>query len=393
MGYTFKSSRARRGSVIVVVLVTLMLASLMLVKFMESTAVELTLATRHADRDRLRGDAYAALETALAVMAEIKALDEGLQSPAQGWGDPYAYAGENPREGVTATFTFTDESGKASLPNLTAEELVGLAEALGLTATDARRFTDGLLVWTKRDHVPQDIEAEASNYERAQLPHQPPLRGLRSWDELRAVRVARDFVYHEDGALTPFGVALRANVSLYAFTGSNVNSLAPALGVARGWDPSQLALIKDYRAGRTGRPAGAPPWFRNVSELGPLLGANADTSKLDAAVKLLRVRVEVREGAASAALVAWVAMDDQVALPAATEGETANAANATSPAATANGNPRSRPASRTGGNAQNQTEEKLNYPFTILELVESSGPDADVTINSDLAPDTFPEPL
>jgi len=47
-------ARARRGSVIVVVLVTLLLASMMLMKFMESSAVELTLATRQADRDRLR---------------------------------------------------------------------------------------------------------------------------------------------------------------------------------------------------------------------------------------------------------------------------------------------------------------------------------------------------
>ncbi len=383
-------SRARRGSVIVVVLVTLMLATLMMVKFMEDTAVELTLATRHADRDRLRADAYAALETALAVMAEIKAIDDGLQSPAQGWGDPYAYAGEAPREGVTVSFTFTDESGKASLPNLDLNELVDLVEALGLTETDARRFADGLLVWTKPDHVAQDIEAEASNYERAQLPHQPPGRGLRSWDELRSVRVARDFVYDEDGALTSFGAALRDNVSLYAFGGSNVNALAPVLGVARGWDPSQLALIDSYRAGQTGRPTGAPPWFRSVDDLAPLLGANANTSNLDAAAKLLRVRVEVREGAASAALVAWVALGDDVALPAATDGDTTRTSGAAAAEAAA-GNRAGRGGARQNrGGAQNETEEKLNYPFTILELVETSGPDSDVTLSPDLDPDSLP---
>jgi general secretion pathway protein K len=381
-------SFVRRGSVIVVVLVTLMLAALMLVKFMESTAVELTLATRQADRDRLRGDAYAALETALAVMAEIKAIDDGLQSPEQGWGDPYAYAGETPREGVSVSFTFTDESGKASLPNLDQEELVDLALALGLTEFDARNFADGLLVWTKRDHVPQNIDAEASNYERALLPHQPPGRGLRSWDELRAVRTARDFVYAEDGALTSFGAALRENASLYAFSGSNVNSLAPALGLARGWDLSQLNLINDYRAGRTGRPAGAPPWFRSAGELAPLLGANANTGKLDATAKLLRVRVEVREGAASAALVAWVTLEDGIALPAASEGSTASTFGAAAAgAAQTPGGGRA----TGGGNAQTQAGKKLNYPFTILEIVETSGPDPDVIPSPD--PDTFPEML
>lgn len=379
--------RARRGSVIVVVLVTLMLAALMLVKFMESTAVELTLATRQADRDRLRGDAYAALETALAVMAEIKAIDDGLRSPEQGWGDPYAYAGETPREGVAVSFTFTDESGKASLPNLDQEELVDMALALGLTEFDARNFADGLLVWTKRDHVPQTIDAEASNYERALLPHEPPGRGLRSWDELRAVRVARDFVYDEDGALTPFGAALRENASLYAFSGSNVNSLAPALGLARGWDLSQLALINDYRAGRTGRPAGAPPWFRSAGELAPLLGANANTAKLDATVKLLRVRVEVREGAASAALVAWVALEDDIALPAVSTGREEGAAGgaADSPQTRAGGG------TTGGGGERSGAAQRLNYPFSILEIVETSGPDPDLILSPD--PDTFPEIL
>lgn len=401
---SFPQRVRRGGSVIVVVLVTLALAALMLMKFMESTAVELTLATRHADRDRLRTDAYAALETALAVMAEINAVDDGLRSPEQGWGDPYAYAGESPREGVTVSFTFTDESGKASLPNLEFNDLVDLCVALGLTDTDARRFADGLLVWTKRDHVPQDIDAEASNYERAELPHQPPARGLRSWDELRSVRVARDFVYDEDGALTAFGAALRENVSLYTFTNSNVNALAPALATVRGWDESRIALINDYRLGRTGRPAGAPPWFRSVGELSPLIGGNADTRTLDASAKLLRVRVEVREGAATAALGVIVATNSNIALPTAATGttsggSTANAATGSgggTGSGTGTGGNRSTQTrgggqATTGRGTQNQSEEKLSYPFTILEIVETSGPDPDVTPTLD--PDLFPETI
>ncbi|MBC8010538.1 MAG: general secretion pathway protein GspK, partial [Burkholderiales bacterium] len=238
---------ARRGSVIVVVLVTLLLASLMIVKFMESSAVELTLATRQADRERLRGDAYAALETVLAVMAEVKAIDEALYAPEQGWADPYAYAGEAPREGVTVSYEFTDESGKASLPKMTFDEMVELAQVLGLGDTDARRFADGLYAWMKEDHMPKEIEAEASRYERDDPPITVPKRSLRSWGELRAVKVARDYVYDENGALTPFGTALQQNVSLYSFEGTNVNALAPALGTARGWDGTQAAQLAGYR--------------------------------------------------------------------------------------------------------------------------------------------------
>ncbi len=316
---SFRPSRptARRGSVIVVVLVTLLLASMMLMKFYENSEVELTLATRQADRARLRADAYAALETALAVMAEIKAVDENLYSPEQGWGDPYEYAGESPREGLQVSFSFTDESGKLSLPNLSFQDMVEFTQVLGLSETDARSFSDGLYAWTTADHTPQDIDAEASRYEREAIPHTPPKRSLRSWDELRAVRVANRFVYDEDGVLTSFGQALHDNLSLYSFESANINALAPMIGAARGWDENQNASIASYRAGKGPRAPGSPSWFRAVSELSSVIGAKAEVEGLDAVAKLVRVDVTVREGAASMRLSALVGLDSSVRLPSA----------------------------------------------------------------------------
>ncbi len=397
---------ARRGSVIVVVLVTLLLASMMLMKFMESSAVELTLATREADQERLRADAYGALETLLAVMAEIKAVDDDkLNAPGQGWGDPYGYAGISPREGVTVSYAFTDESGKLSLPKMTFEDMVELAQALGLTDIEAKRFSDGLYAWMTADHIPQDIEAEASRYESQDPPVTIPKRSLRSWDELRAVRVAREYIYDEQGSLTPFGAALRENVSLYSFEGTNVNALAPSLGTARGWDATQVEQVAGYKAGLSSRPAGAPPWFRSVEDLTPVIGANADVEGLGAEVKLLRVEVTVAERLASMKLVALVAVDDSVELPAAVAAEETQAGGATGGAGGAAGGPGGAAASgaagagrggRSGGaragqggtggqggqggqDAQSgggsgQTEEKLDYPFGILEVIETSGP-------------------
>ena len=60
-------NRKRRGSVIIVVLVLITLASLLLGRFMEDNALELSVATREADRRRLRADAQSELELALAV--------------------------------------------------------------------------------------------------------------------------------------------------------------------------------------------------------------------------------------------------------------------------------------------------------------------------------------
>lgn len=368
----------RGGSVIVVVLVTLLLASLMLMKFIENSAVELTLATRQADKTRLRADAYAALETGLAVMAEIKAIDETLHVPAQGWGDPYAYLGREPREGLEVVFTFTDESGKLSLPALGFDDMVELAQVLGLGEHDARRFSDGLFAWTRADHSPQEIEAEASRYERDTIPHEPPKRSLRSWDELRAVRVARDYVYDEQGALTPFGQALRDNVSLYQFTGTNVNALAPMIGVLRGWDQAQINSVGAYQAGGAPRPAGAPPWYRGSDDLRSVLGANADVRGLDATAKLVLVEVAVREGAATMRLSALVALDGSVALPAVAEGTGAvrNGESGQNPSGTAAAAGRRRQGGAGGETSAGAatSEERLNYPFRILQVVENAGP-------------------
>ena len=391
--------RSRRGSVIVVLLVTLLLASLMIVKFMESSAVELTLATRRADRERLRQDAYGALETLLAVMAEIKAADDDqLNDPGQGWNDPYSYAGESPREGVTVSYAFQDESGKASLPSMKFEELIELSRALGLGDNDAKRFADGLFAWSKENHQTQDIEAEASRYERDDPPITVPKRSLRSWDELKAVRVAREYVYDEQGVLTPFGAALRENVSLYDFEGTNVNSLAPALGTARGWDATQAQQLAGYRAGKTGRKPGSPPWFRSMEDVTGVIGANVDVKGLDASIKLLRVTVTVREGAASMSLQALLGLAKGVALPeVAKPGEASTAAGANGGAASAQGaagkknqagasqadgkqtttGQAGRRGTGSAGNATagaGGTTEKLDYPFSILEVVETAAP-------------------
>lgn len=391
-------SSRRRGSVIVVVLITLLLASMMLTKFMESSAVELTLATRQADRERLRADCYAALETAIAVMAEIREIDNGLYAPAQGWDDPYGYAGESPREGVEITYEFIDESGKASLPNATFDDLVKFLVAQGMAEPDARRFCDGLFVWMREEHSPTDIEAEASRYERDLLAHEPPRRSLRSWEELRAIRIVRDFAFDEDGRWTAIGQTLRDSYSLYSFENANINALAPALGTARGWVDIQTSALAAYRQGRGPRAPGAMPWFTNMQQVATILGAQTDVSGIGAEASLIRVIVRAREGAATMSLETLVALADNVTFPevaagpsqnnlstaaAATSGTTTNPAGQPAAGAAA-GNRRALPgssrrglatgAARETGTGATSSEQVLNYPFRVLQVMEGSGP-------------------
>ena len=56
--------KRRRGSVIIVVLVLITLASLLLARFMEDNSLELAMATREVDRSRLRMEAMSELELA-----------------------------------------------------------------------------------------------------------------------------------------------------------------------------------------------------------------------------------------------------------------------------------------------------------------------------------------
>ena len=101
--------RQRRGSVIVVVLVLITLASLLLWRFMEDNSLELSLVTREADKRRLRADAQSELELAIAVIAEIRAIDlNKVHAPSQGFEDPHAYAGFPARDGLQVTFEYED---------------------------------------------------------------------------------------------------------------------------------------------------------------------------------------------------------------------------------------------------------------------------------------------
>src|SRR5690349_11323677 len=117
------SRHLRRGSVLVVVLVTLLFAALLLTRLIETSAPDLLVAMRQADRDRLRADAQAAMETTLAALMDFRTVDGGLYAPAQGWSDPLTYAAFVPREGVTLAVAFEDESAKLSLPRINADTL------------------------------------------------------------------------------------------------------------------------------------------------------------------------------------------------------------------------------------------------------------------------------
>jgi general secretion pathway protein K len=347
------------------VLVTLLFAALLLTRLIETSSTDLLIAMREADRDRLRADAHGAMETVLAVLMDFRTVDGGLYAPVQGWEDPLGYAGYVPRERVTVTVGFEDESAKLSLPRLNLDTLNTLLVQLGLSVPDAARVADAMFVWMRNGHIAAESATSATVYERGDPPVKPPYRSLRSFDELAGIAVARDFFYETDGRPKPLFEAFKGAVSLYQFNATNLNSAPAAVLAATGWDPTQTSSLQKYLSA----PVSATktrPYLRSLQEARRQVG-NVAGRNLGAQIQVLRITVTAREGAAQLKLSALVTWAGQASLPASLAANPGGATAATGQRATA---PTAAPAQTAASGANS-----LRYPFTVLEISETSLPD------------------
>lgn len=414
----------RRGSVIIVVLVLITLASLLLARFMEDNSLELSMATMEADRRRLRADAQSELELALAVIAEIRTIDiNKIHAPSQGFEDPHAYAGFPPRDGLEVTFEYEDESSKLPLAILDKNTLTQFFYALNLEETDAEKVADALVGWMSKTYESIEEDATDAAYQRATLSYRPARRALRSFEELRSIGVCKDFFFDEKGDPTPLLEAFKSCVSLYTFGDTNINTASDTLLLCIGLDDKQLALIRDRQSTMQKRIVGTPPYFRVTQEVRQLIGGGAPLQNFDDEVHLMWVRVTVKEGLAKCRVSALVAIRTDVSFtapaanpdtnptinlggqtsaarttnfslatgttattPGSTSGSatasqtTSNSASTTSttnptiPTTTPGVDPPVASTMPSGGTGGRQASTSLNYPFQILAWEEDNGP-------------------
>jgi general secretion pathway protein K len=365
---------SHRGSVIVLVLVLVFLTSLLLTRFIESASVDLILETRHADRERLRQDAHSALEVTLATLADFIAVDRGLYTPIQGWQDPLEYAGYKPRDGVTVDVAFEDESGKIPLPTASRETLLALFSHLGLADADANKLTDALFFWMHEGYVPANSSIDDSAYAAAILPYAPPHRSLRSFGELRAVLVARDYFFDADDQPKPLYQSFISSVSLYSYSAANMNANLSSTLAGAALDDTQAAAVSNYVNGKGDRNPGAPPYMRSAKDVRTVLG-NVTLNGLGTTIQCLRIKLTVREGSSNMVLDALVAQPGKASLPpvAVVGDATAEDNESTAPPAA---NSTVGQAGAAGGTTTNaQTSTSLQYPFVILELNEETAAD------------------
>jgi type II secretory pathway component PulK len=202
------SAASNRGSVILIVLITIMFAAVALTLFIEKASTDLLVDAREADAVRLRMEAYSALETTLGVLEDFRLVIGALHNPAEGWGDPLRFANYVPASGRTIEVQFEDESAKISLPQVKDSTMIEVFKSWGLNQQDAQKLTDALMGWMKKEHVSSGAGSpRPEDYDRGELPFAPPDRSLRSFSELASIDYARTVFFDEAGE--PINVSCR----------------------------------------------------------------------------------------------------------------------------------------------------------------------------------------
>ena len=356
---------ARRGSVILIVLVTLTFATVALFAFMERASNDLLVEKRVYDASRLRLEAYSALETTLAVLEDFRQVNGALRSPVEGWSDPLEWAGYVPEEGRTVEVRFVDESGRFSLPTVNQATLMNLFKAWGLPQNESEIVADAILGWMKKDYVPSSANApDKDDYEREEIPFDPPGRPLRSFDELATIAVARDVFYDDAGQPNELWQRFVNAFSLYSFKVPSVNGasndLLAGLGIT---DENQQKQLNDYLHGTGNYQNQGPEYFKTGQDVANLLGTQTPAAQLDTQIKLLRIIVTVREGQSVFRVNALVSPPGGAVVASGTDAQ-GTVSSQTNPSADQENQ-------SSAGTTPAPTAKKLNYPFTILEFREN----------------------
>ncbi len=299
---------ARRGSVLLVVLVMLLFTAGILTAFIDKASTDLIVEARRIRADRLRSEAYSALEVTLAVLNEFVQADaNALRSPLEGWSDPLAFAEWQPEEGHTVTVSFEDESGKIPLANVDATTLTTLFKAWEMSDTDAQEMADAILSWTKANYTP--TSTFQSTYDQGDMPYAAPKRSMLSFNELAAIDLASKFFYDENGRPNAYWHRFVDTFSLYTFTQPNINAfpIHPDVLTAYGkFEPEVQQKLSQYLTGTGTYDGQGPRYFKVRNDANPIMGTGGSLNNFNTFVRALRIHVTVNEGDAQYRLTAMI---------------------------------------------------------------------------------------
>lgn len=341
--------RRTRGSVVIFVLGIILLTALLLTRFIERAQSELLAEARHAQLPALRGEAYSALQVTFAVLADFIAVDGGLRSPVQGWGEPLAQTDYTPGDGLQVNVQVEDESARLSLPAADPATLLELLVVAGCTDSEAERIADAILAWTRADHPPRFAESDPDFFALSDPSLIPPHTPLRSFGELQLLPAVRDILLDADGRWNETGRSFLANLSLHQFDRTNLNTASPEMLFALGLDANAILARRD--PGLTGITDPAAGIIQSVADVATMTGDPAATGRIGVETACLRIEITTRSGGRSFHLLAVVQPGGGTVRRPATSGAE------TTPAAT----PRA------------WTSKSIDSPFRILEIRENHG--------------------
>ncbi|BET65388.1 hypothetical protein ASA1KI_03060 [Opitutales bacterium ASA1] len=351
----------RRGAVLLMVLVLIVVLSAVLAQFTERGMTEIVSEGHYVERNRMRLVAYSALETTLAVMADVVAIEGTLVAPAQGWADPLAIAGFDPGESLKVTVSFVDESGKLPLANLDEATLYLLFTEMGLPIEDGLKLTHALLDWVDEDDDPRIDGAESETYAVAEWPYMSSNRAISRLEELAVVDGFSTLLFDEFGRPNAWFHALSEAVTVYTPGSLNANSVSDlALRAFAGFGDPQIQALRAYLAGADGI-LGTPDdrYFAEAGEVSALLGELPSGISLGVGMDVVRVRVDVAEADARFRLEAIVQ---------ASRGGGGGGGGA--PGRPQQPRPPTRPGQSTAPGSQTAN---MTYPFVFLEVREDVG--------------------
>ncbi len=298
-------SRAQRGSILLMVLVLIIVVSYVLTKFVERAQVEIQGEGYYVERTRLRLQAWSMLEVAVAVLADVKAIDNAIYAPAQGWGDPLDYSNIEVPSGMNVAFEFIDESSKLSINELDEGSLFLLFDEMDFDLDVSQKLTNTLLDWIDEDDDARIDGAETREYSTTAMEMHPSNGPLRSLDELSSVIGFKDHFFDENGFPNDNFRRLSEVVTYHPVLQMNINSASPlALQSLAGLNEIQIETVQDYLAGLDGEMGTSDDnYFANSGEMTDVIGEIERGIPISQQISVLTVKVTVRESGSSYSLI------------------------------------------------------------------------------------------
>ncbi len=290
-----------KGSILIAVLALTALVSFILLEFMEEATAKIKYYGLFYNRDDLRTEAYSVLETTMAVIDEIREIDNALHSPTQGWGDPLRYSQVTFDPSLDIDIRISDETAKFSMAQADPLLFNMIFEEMGISLQEAETLTDSLLDWVDEDDLERLNGAESDYYEDGEDGYKPPNEPLQSWEELRLIQGFDTLFFDEEGRPTEYFNQFKNSISLYHSSPVNLNSagsfVLTVLARLSGFDKEALDTYISGSDGERGTPddrlinSREHPFFPT--------GMAGSGGLADLQSQVLKVEVDVKRGESS----------------------------------------------------------------------------------------------